>query len=147
MGSAMGRDEETAYGVGTVRRSVLSVCTGILAAGLLAITTFGAAPVAAASGAHASAGARLSGLWVATGTFGKIVLRLRKTGTLYRGTYTQVSGATHVSNVVARVVNADGAQLVTLSLTPGGRSEQCGLRGARLYCQVGATGTAVFTHS
>jgi hypothetical protein len=109
---------------------------------LLATTSARAAPGTVAG---------LNGSWIATGSFGKIVVRLRGSGSVYRGTYarfrpgaTKPSGA--VSHVLARVDNADGALQVTLVFSPS-KSAFCALRGGRLYCQTGPTGTTIFVHT
>jgi len=130
-----------------VQRTMFFASACAVAAVLLAAALLGAAPAAPADGARASTAAGLSGTWVATGPFGRIVLRLRRVSKVYRGTYTQVrrGKATGTSSrVVARADNADGVQQVTLTFVSAGRSDICGLRGAHLYCQVGAAGTAVF---
>jgi hypothetical protein len=119
----------------TCRRATrLSVCLG---AALAAVAT------AAATGA-----AGLAGTWVATGPFGKITLRLHTSGAAYAGTYTLVLGGKQtVSHVSGRSDNADGATQLTLTFTPSRRSDLCGLSGSRLYCQLGAGGTAAFSRA
>ncbi len=121
-------------------------CEGIVAVALLAAALWRPAPAAAGLRVSSAAGG-LSGVWVASGTFGRIVLRLRGAGHLYRGTYTQGGKVARSSRVVARVDDADGAQQVILSFTPGSRSAFCALRPPLLFCQVGAAGSAVFARS
>jgi hypothetical protein len=105
-----------------------------------------AAAVAAVMTAAASAATGLAGTWVATGPFGRITLRLQAVGAGYHGTYSVSSGGkTTVSHVVGRPDNADGANQLTLTFTRTHRSNLCGLSGTRLYCQLGAAGTAAFT--
>ena len=108
-----------------------------LCAGLAAVTT-----------AVATAAAGLAGTWVATGPSGKMTLRLHASGSGYVGTYTLVSkGKQTVSRVSGRFDNADGATQLTLTFTASRRSDLCGLVGSRLYCQLGATGTAAFSRA
>jgi hypothetical protein len=121
----------------TVRRSLSLVAATVVAATVLA---------AASTGASSAAG--LKGEWVSRGPAVKIVLSLTPAGKTYRGTYTQTprGGKAKISRVVARLDNADGAKLVTLTFTSDGHSVTCGLRGAKLYCQT-ATGTATFVRT
>jgi hypothetical protein len=93
--------------------------------------------------ASASAATGVKGTWVASGPGGKVVLKLRGSGTSYLGTY--VAGG-RVSRVTVRLNNADGAGQVTLTFTATHRSTLCGLVNARLMC-AGNTGTIVFTHA
>jgi hypothetical protein len=93
--------------------------------------------------AASASAASLAGKWVASAPGGKIVLTLKKSGAVYKGTYVQ---GRKKWKVVARGGNADGASQVTLTLTPGKRSTMCGLQGAKLYCQT-PTGTAAFSRA
>ena len=93
--------------------------------------------------ASASAATGVKGTWVASGPSGKVVLKLRGSGTSYWGTY--VAGG-RVSHVTVHLSNADGAGQVTLTFTATHRSTLCGLVNARLMC-AGNTGTIVFAHA
>jgi carbohydrate-selective porin OprB len=109
-----------------------------------------ATALAASLAASTAQAGTVKGAWVATGAFGKITLRLAGSGTAFHGTYTQISrGAKHgtASKVTARSDTADGVTQLTLTFTKTRRSVLCGLQGAKLYCQVGTAGTAVFARS
>jgi hypothetical protein len=106
------------------------------------------AGLAAVATAVAIGAAGLAGTWVATGPFGKITLRLHASGHAYAGTYTLASaGKQTVSHLSGRFDNADGATQLTLTFTASRRSDLCGLVGSKLYCQLGAIGTAVFSRA
>jgi hypothetical protein len=118
-------------------RSMTAAFTSVLAAAAIAAGASQAAP--AASG--------VAGRWIATGSFGKIVLTLRKTGSVYKGTYVQSgTGPAKTFKALGRASNADGAQQLTLTLTPGRITTLCGLRSAKLYCQT-STGLATFSRA
>jgi len=112
---------------GDVMRSMVAALTGLLAA------------AGVASGASAAIGGR----WVASGPSGKIVLQLKGSGKVLRGTWAQ-GGKT--SKVTAKVTNADGAQQVTLTFTQTKRSMLCGIHASKLYCPT-ETGLATFAHA
>ena len=110
----------------------------------LAVCLGGALAAVAAAVAIGAAG--LAGTWVATGPFGKITLRLHSSGSTYAGTYTLASaGKQTISHISGRFDDADGATQLTLTFTATRRSDLCGLVGSKLYCQLGATGTAAFS--
>jgi hypothetical protein len=93
--------------------------------------------------ASASAATSLTGTWVATSPGGKVVLKLRGSGKLYRGTYA-AGGKT--SRVTLRLSNADGAGLVTLTFTATHRATTCGLVSRKLTCSAD-TGTLAFARA
>ena len=120
---AFGLDREDNQSVTAIRTSALVVS----AAGLLTVT-----PALGATG--------LAGTWVATSPSGKVVLKLRGSGTSYRGTY---GAGGKISRVTVRLSNADGAGQVTLTFTATHRSTLCGLVSHRLMCAA-ETGTLAF---
>jgi len=123
---ALALEGEHNRAVSTIRTSLL----GMAAAGLLAV-------------ASGSAAVSLSGKWVATSPSGKVVLKLRGSGKVYRGTY---AAAGKTSRVTLRLSNADGAGQVTLTFTATHRSTLCGLVSHKLMCSAD-TGTLAFARA